>query len=46
MKQVCEACWSEVDELLEDADGNAVCEDCLVEDMMEAEEEWEADPTS
>lgn len=29
----CEACWGECDELLEDADGNHVCEECYLEGL-------------
>ena len=43
MKQVCEACWAECDELFEDEDGNYVCENCLLdgwEDIMPEADEY------
>ena len=35
MTWVCESCWRETDELFEDEDGNAVCEDCLCDNRLE-----------
>lgn len=43
MELICEACWSETDELFEDSDGNFVCEDCLMEDIWNERKEMELD---
>lgn len=37
MTWVCESCWKEADLLFEDEDGNAVCEECLMEDKATVE---------
>lgn len=37
MTWVCESCWRETDLLFEDEDGNAICEECFMEDKLVTE---------